>query len=173
MPLKDVVEALLSLHESRDKVKEVIYEITGMSDIMRGVSDPNETASAQETKSQYGSMRLGKHQQAVSRFIRDGIQIMAEIVANHFSQKTLSMITGIDLFTQAEKQQIQAQQQQAQMMAQHQAAMQQAQQAPQPGAPQPGQPPARRLLHQSRPMLPKSLNNRHGTMLKSCCATTR
>jgi hypothetical protein len=133
MPLKDVVEALLALHESRDKVKDVLYEITGMSDIMRGASDPDETAKAQQIKGQYGSMRLGKMQQAVSRFIRDGVQIMAEIMAEHFSQTTLAMITGVDLFTDAEKQQIQIQQQQAQMIAQHQAMMQ-VQQQNVPGA---------------------------------------
>lgn len=137
MPLQEIVEALMSLHESRDKVKETLYEITGLSDIMRGASDPGETATAQQIKGQYGSMRLGKMQQAVSRFTRDGVQIMAEIIALHFSQKTLAMITGVDLFTQSEKQQIQMQQQQAQMMAQR------AQAAPPPqGAPGVAPPPA-------------------------------
>jgi hypothetical protein len=47
LPIQEVAETLIALYEARDKVKADLYEITGLSDIIRGNSDPAETATAQ------------------------------------------------------------------------------------------------------------------------------
>jgi len=94
MPIQQVAEVLIQLYNARDRVKEVLYEITGMSDIMRGASDPNETATAQNIKMQFGTMRLNERQRRVADYSRDCIRLMANVIAGQFSNQTISAMTG-------------------------------------------------------------------------------
>lgn len=116
MPMKEIMETLLGLYEARDKVKEDLYEITGLSDIVRGASDPNETYGAQRIKTQFGTLRLSARQDDVQRFCRDLIKIGTEIIAKHFSMDTLKRISGVKLLGQQEKQLVQMAQQPNPMM---------------------------------------------------------
>ena len=43
--IREVVEAIRACVELRNQLVQDVYQITGISDILRGVSDPNETAS--------------------------------------------------------------------------------------------------------------------------------
>lgn len=122
-PLKEVAEALLALTQAREQTKQDLYEITGMSDIMRGATDPNETASAQTIKGQYSNLRLHSSQDEVQRFARDMVRIIAQIIAEHFSLETIKEISGMKLLTGMEKQQLQMK---MQMMQQPQPIMGQA-----------------------------------------------
>jgi len=96
VPLKDIASALIQLYEARDKAKSDLYEVTGLSDIIRGASDPNETATAQGIKAQWGSIRVRGKQTEVARFARDMIRIKAEIIAEHFSADTIKMMADAD-----------------------------------------------------------------------------
>ena len=143
LDVTSVAEILLKLYEARDKVKADIYEISGLSDLLRGASDPEETASAQKIKAGYVNVRLKDMQREVQIFARDAIKIAAEIVCGQFSQETIQQISGIKLLTNAQKQQVQAQMQAGQQYQQHaQALMQQHQQLMAQHQPpqQPGQP---------------------------------
>src|SRR6185436_19128463 len=53
LPIKEVAETLIALYESRDKSKQDLYEITGLADIIRGNSEPEETATAQQIKGRF------------------------------------------------------------------------------------------------------------------------
>lgn len=124
LPIQQVCETLMELYKAREQVKDNLYEITGLSDIIRGESDPRETAEAQGIKARFGTMRLQDRQAEVQRFARDLVRIMAEIIAEHFSMDTLRIMTGVQLPTRAQVQ--------AAMMAQQRAAQAQAMQQ-QPG----------------------------------------
>lgn len=126
LPILEIAQTLLHLYEARERVKNDLYEITGMADIIRGATNANETATAQKIKSNFVTMRLDERQREVQRFARNIVEIIGQVIAGHFALETIQRMSGVQLFTQAEKQQIQ-----------QQMAMQ-AQQAP----PQPGQPPA-------------------------------
>ncbi|WP_429497265.1 molecular chaperone [Robbsia andropogonis] len=104
LPMQEIVQTLLALYDARDKVKAVLYEITGMADILRGASDPSETATAQQIKSNFASIRLTDMQAEVQRFARDAVSIIAEIHANLFEIETLAEISGYPLLTMAEQQ---------------------------------------------------------------------
>lgn len=138
LPIEGIAKVLVELYQQREQVKQTIYEVMGIGDIIRGSSDPNETASAQNIKAQYAQTRIAPRQTEVQRFARDLLRLKAEIIAEHFSQQTLQQMTGIQLPTPEQKQM--AQQQVSQMQAQ-------AQQQPQ----QPGQPPAQ------PPQIPKEI----------------
>lgn len=135
LPLDTILQALLGLYEAREKVKGDLYEITGIADIIRGATNANETATAQQIKSQFGTLRLSANQDEVQRFVRDLVKIGTEIIANHFGIDTIKKICGVQLLTQQEKQLIQ---QRMQTLATYQ---QQKQTNPQAQLPPPQLPP--------------------------------
>jgi hypothetical protein len=131
LPMEEIATTLGFLKDQRQQLIDDIYQLTGISDIVRGLSDPNETATAQQLKGQFSVLRIQDAQQEVQRFCRDEVHIIGEMIAK-YSIETLKGISGVKLLTNAEKQQIQLQQQHQAMLAALQQA--QAQQAP-PGAP--------------------------------------
>jgi len=143
-PVEKLVGVLQQLYTQREAVKQVIYELTGISDILRGSSVASETATAQNIKNQWGTLRLKNLQKEVSRYAKDCMRILGEISAEKFSQETLQVMTEVDIPTAAQQEQaqmeIQVQQQQA-MAAQQQQAMQPPMPGQPPVPPQPPQPP--------------------------------
>jgi hypothetical protein len=130
-PLEEIANTLKNLIELRREIKNDIYEITGISDVIRGATNANETAAAQQLKGQFANLRLGNQQKDVARFSCDLVRIMTEIIAQHFSLETIKKLSGIKLLTAAEKQQIQMAQQQMQAISK------QSEQTGQPPAPMP------------------------------------
>jgi hypothetical protein len=106
VPVDMVIQVLKGCYEARSQVLNDIYQITGLSDIIRGESNPNETATAQRMKGQWGSLRVRDRQRDLQRFCRDAIRLKAEIIAEHFSIDTLKAMTNVKLLTAAEKAQI-------------------------------------------------------------------
>lgn len=134
MPLEQLAAVLQQLMQQREAVKQVIYEITGISDILRGSSVPSETATAQNIKNQWGTLRLKKLQKRVQRYVRDCFRIIAELMAEHFSEDTFAKMTGLPVLGTQEKVQME---QQFQALQAQQQQMQQ-QQPPQSGGTVPG-----------------------------------
>lgn len=95
LPLADVVNALTQLLSAREVAKAEIYEITGFSDILRGVSKASETLGAQNIKAQWGGARLKRMQKEVQRFARDMIAIAGEIVAETCSDESIALYGGV------------------------------------------------------------------------------
>jgi hypothetical protein len=94
MPIKQIAETLVQLYDAREKVKALLYEVTGIGDIMRGQTSPNETLGAQELKANFSTRRIVPQQQRVAEFARDLIRIMGAVIARHFDGSTISKITG-------------------------------------------------------------------------------
>lgn len=94
LPIKEVAAVLTELYRQREIAKNEIYEITGFSDIVRGVSKASETLGAQEIKNNWATGRLRSVQKEVQRFCRDIIRIMAEIIAEHFDDVSLALYSG-------------------------------------------------------------------------------
>lgn len=132
LPMEEILQTLLGLYEARDKVKQDLYEISGSADVMRGQSDPDETATAQNIKSQFGTMRLNEKQEQVKRFCRDLVKIGTQIIANHFSIETIKKICGVQIMTAQEKQLVQMR---LQALQQYQQMKQQNPQLPMPNLP--------------------------------------
>lgn len=113
MPLNELVLVLQQLYTQRDQIKQIIYEITGISDIIRGSSSAYETATAQEYKNQWGALRLRRLQKQVSMFVRECLRVMGEI-ATRMQPETLIKMTGLPFPRQEEQQQAQMMLQQLQ-----------------------------------------------------------
>ncbi len=139
LPIDEVQKVIVACMAARKQLIEDVYQITGISDIVRGDTQASETATAQRIKSQWGSIRIRDRQAELARFARDIIRLAGEIICDQFQPETLMLVSGIKLPTMAEKQQVQMQMQQMQMAAQ-QAAMR-AEQTGQPSPPPPEMPP--------------------------------
>jgi hypothetical protein len=132
MPIDAAANVLRELYVQRDATKQIIFEITGISDIMRSATDAGETLGAQQLKTQWGTQRLQRMQREVQRYIRDLIRLKAEVISEKFQMETLEGMTLVNMPHQAE---VDAQYQQAMLQYQQQAI-----QPPQQGQP-PAQPP--------------------------------
>lgn len=126
IPVDQLIIVLRELLQARESVKQVIYEITGISDIVRGATQASETATAQQLKSQWGTLRLKRMQKEVARYVRDLLRMMTEIAASKFSEETWAQITGLPFVTSTQRQQLEMQ---AAVMQQMDQAQQQALQA--------------------------------------------
>ena len=94
MPIERIIQVVRELAAQREEIKQTIYEITGIADIMRGATKATETLGAQQLKAQWGSLRVQKMQKDVQRFIRDILRLKCEIIASKYTVETLSYIAG-------------------------------------------------------------------------------
>lgn len=95
MPLDQVVNALNHCYTAREQAKQVVYEVTGLSDIIRGASIASETATAQQIKSQYASLRLKRMQTEVAQFCSELLRIKAQMMCDLYSPESLIEMSGI------------------------------------------------------------------------------
>lgn len=153
VPINDLAATAQQLYSQREQVKNVIYEITGISDILRGASVASETATAQQLKNQWGTFRLRRMQKEVQRYCRDCMAIMLEIAAAKFDIQTLRQMTGLPYLTDNEKAQITSKHQELMGQYQQTVATMQAHQPPQI----PGQPPAPAPQTPPPPQLPPQI----------------
>ena len=90
MPIEQYITALQALATRRDDIIQNIYQVTGVSDIMRGSSNPTETATAVKQKTNFGTLRNQDRQNDMQRFICDLYRLKAEIICEQFSFDSLT-----------------------------------------------------------------------------------
>jgi hypothetical protein len=89
LPLDQVVAALMALRDYRTELVNLLYQVTGMSDILRGATVAGETATAQSIKAKFASVRVQAQQDEFARFATDLQKLRAEVMINHFSDEAL------------------------------------------------------------------------------------
>lgn len=97
LPIDTVVKTLNELLQAREVCKQEIYEITGFSDVLRGVSKASETLGAQNIKQNWAGARVKKMQAEVQRFARDLLALSGELTAEHCSPETLAVFAGVQI----------------------------------------------------------------------------
>lgn len=102
LPIDQVAEAILAAVEARRELIGNVQELLGIADIMRGDSDARETATAQEMKAEFGSVRIRDRVNEMVRIARDALCIMSEIMAEEFDLDTLLKMAQMELPTEAE-----------------------------------------------------------------------
>lgn len=122
LPIERLIVVAQELYKAREAIKQVIYELTGISDIIRGSSVASETATAQDLKAKWGTVRLRKMQKIVADYARDLFRMAVDCGADHIPPEIWKSITQTQLPTQQEKlvaqQQLQYMQASAQQMQQ-------------------------------------------------------
>lgn len=102
LPLETIVAALQQLLLNRESIKQQIYELTGIADIVRGASKASETLGAQEIKAKFASVRIKRLQDAVANFAASILRIKAEIMVKHFDAPFLIKKSNIENTPDAE-----------------------------------------------------------------------
>ena len=89
-PIQDIVEVIKTLQAIQQAKTEQLYEITGMSDIMRGGNtDQYTSGGTQAIKAKMGSIGIQAMQEEFARFAADLESLKAEIIAKHFSKESI------------------------------------------------------------------------------------
>ena len=96
VPIEAVVNCIDRLRQYRADKTQQIYEVLGISDIMRGASRASETAAAQQIKAQFGSTRMQLSQFYIAEWITHALRIKAEIIAKHWQPETIVRASNIE-----------------------------------------------------------------------------
>lgn len=89
LPLDMVVTAIEKLISLQDRKMEQLYEITGMAEILRGGGDAGASATQDQLKAKFGSIRIQALQDEFARFATDMQKIKFELIAAHFDPQTI------------------------------------------------------------------------------------
>ena len=103
LPLEQLITVATQLYAARLQIKQVIYELTGLSDIIRGSSVASETATAQNLKNKWGSIRLRDMQKSVAGYVRDLYRLAVDIGVEKIPEEQWKLITNATLPTSREK----------------------------------------------------------------------
>ena len=104
VPVEKYVTVLAQLFVIRDQIKNTIYEILGIGDILRGVTKASETLGAQEIKDKWGTLRIKRSRERVSTFVRQQIRFLIEVSAKHVPEQIWAQVTGLPYVSSMEAQ---------------------------------------------------------------------
>ena len=107
LPLQDIAATLGLLINRRNDAKAMLYEVTGISDIMRGAQAAGGAVSATERalEARFASVRIQAMQDEFAKYATDLIRLRAEIVAKHFQPESIVKQSNIQ-FLPADQQYI-------------------------------------------------------------------
>jgi hypothetical protein len=103
LPLDTIAQALIQCYQARADIKGQIYEITGISDIIRGQSMASETATAQQIKGQYAGLRLRSMQEDVALFATEVIRLKAQVMCMRYQPQTILAYSAAEQMSDADK----------------------------------------------------------------------
>lgn len=96
-PVDRAIQVVRELYLAREQAKQAVYEITGISDIVRGAARSSETATAQQIKTEWGSIRIADKRRIVERHCRDLFVLAAELIMGNFSMQRIMEVSGEQL----------------------------------------------------------------------------
>lgn len=104
--LKPIYEAIKVCFESAREIINFIYQITGISDIVRGQTEASETLGAQQLKVNFVGLRLGDMKRDVARFATDLLQLKAQILCRHYAPETIAAMAAVEQLAAADQQHV-------------------------------------------------------------------
>lgn len=106
LPIETLASALINCYQAQANIKGQIYEITGISDILRGAGAASESATAQQLKGQYAGLRLRAMQESVALFASELLRLKAQIICSKFQPETILRLAAAEQMSQADQQMI-------------------------------------------------------------------
>lgn len=96
-PLNEIIATISQLNDRKDRVIYSIRDITGISDIVRGVSTASETATAQQLKGNFAISRIQPLQKELEFWVRDLIRMLCELTVENYSVEELAQMTQLKI----------------------------------------------------------------------------
>ena len=103
-PVKEFADAIRETVAVSELLEAKIDMIWGTPDILKGTTDPNETASAQQQKGKYLSLRASTAMGAFQRLVADSIEIMCDLALHKFPEDKLIEVMGVAHWTPEDQQ---------------------------------------------------------------------
>jgi hypothetical protein len=106
-PVQDIVGVLQTLSQVRDQTIDLLYQVTGMSDLMRGGDTQQYTSDGtNQLKAKFGSIRVQALQDEFARFASDLEAIKAEVISKHFDIESIAKQSNAQFMPEADRDKI-------------------------------------------------------------------
>lgn len=102
-PTQEISQAVQELSQALAMYDAKFNELYGVPDILRGVSDPRETAAAQQLKGKYLSLRFSATQREFQRLVRDVIELMVDVMLGKCPEPLLLEYMGVQFMSQQDQ----------------------------------------------------------------------
>jgi len=99
LPINDLANALQQCYQARQDIQNQVFQISGISDIVRGQGAASETATAQQIKGQYVGLRLKTMQDVVAIFASELLRIKAQIICAKYQDETILSYAAAQQFS--------------------------------------------------------------------------
>lgn len=96
-PLTEIITTIRELKIHEQSIIQTIHDITGLSDIVRGITTASETATAQELKGNFAISRIQPLQREVEIWTRDLIRLIVELIVENYSIEELAKMTSLEV----------------------------------------------------------------------------
>lgn len=99
MPLEEVAKTAMILTERRNDLIKLLFQITGIADIMRGAQQSAGgpvSATERSLEARFASVKIQALQDEFARFATDLIRLRAEVVSKHFEPEAIIEQSNIE-----------------------------------------------------------------------------
>lgn len=94
LPVQELVQAIVELNSLEDRFKNTFYEWFGVPDILRGATDPIETAAAQEMKQGAAHDRFEYQKKQIRGLAKDSLEMLLDLALGVFTDDKIASIVG-------------------------------------------------------------------------------
>lgn len=95
LPVQELSNAIVELQGLTAVFKNEFFEFSGVPDLLRGSSDPIETAAAQQQKGNFLTLRFSWPQKQIQAIARDLIEMMVDLALKKFPDDYLAQVCGV------------------------------------------------------------------------------
>ena len=104
LPVQEFVSALGELMQVQDRFEQKFYELFGMPDILRGISNPNDAVETVQRQSAAGNNRFRIMKSDIEEIARDSIEMQVDLALQVYSDQRIALITGYEYMSEVDKQ---------------------------------------------------------------------
>lgn len=105
LPLEMFTQALDILRQYRTELISLLFQVTGMSDILRGeATSGGTTAAEQQIKAEFASVRINRFRDIFAQFASDIQQIKAELISKFYDAATIAERANVKYLDQNDQQ---------------------------------------------------------------------
>lgn len=106
LPVGEFANALMQVSQLFEVYKQQFYEIYGVPDVVRGMSDPLETAKAQEIKSFSATNRFRDQMNQIAGIARELLELLVDLKLGAYPQEQIFKICGAQFLDPADQQRL-------------------------------------------------------------------
>ena len=104
VPTLEIAQTLDVLVQQRNQAIELLYQVTGMSDVLRGAATEGQTsATEQELKAKFASVRVQALQDTFATFCTDLMQLKAQVICKHYDVETIAKQANVQAMVQSDQ----------------------------------------------------------------------